>query len=396
MQDLISRIQQTLQQENLDGWLMFDFRGRNEIANHILRRRQDQMGTRRWFYFIPATGEPVRICHRIESHALDDYPGRLVIYLSWQELHQALASALDGAERIAMEYSPQNQIPYISLADAGTVELIRSFGVEVVSSADLVQVFEAVWDEEQVELHFEAARRLMTIKDGAFNYVREALKHGRRVHEYEVQQWIWNEFERLGMIADHPPIVAVNERASDPHFAPTAENTREIRIGDVLLIDLWAKLNHPRGIYADSTWMAYAGETVPDKVQTIFQIVYEAQQRAFQLIKDRFEAGQAIFGWEADRAARAWITERGYGNYFIHRTGHSIGYEVHGNGCNLDDLETRDNRRLIPGTGFSIEPGIYLESFGVRSEIDVYLDPVKGPIITTAPWQTEVIALLGD
>lgn len=396
MDHRINEIQKALKEAGLDGWLLFDFRGRNEIANHILRRDETKIGTRRWFYYIPAEGEPTRICHRIESHALDGYPGALKIYLSWQELHTALKETLAGSRKVAMEYSPNNMVPYVSLADGGTIELIRSFGIEVVSSADLVQQFEAVWDQEQVKMHFEAARRLMEIKDGAFQYVGEAIRAGRRVHEYEVQQWIWEQFARHGMIADHPPIVAVNERASDPHFAPTAEDTRDIRVGDVLLIDLWAKLDRPRAIYADATWMAYVGERVPEEVEEIFQIVYQAQQKAYQLIKERFEAGREIYGWEADRAAREWITSKGYGAYFIHRTGHSIGYEVHGNGCNLDDLETRDNRRLIPGTGFSIEPGIYLEKFGVRSEIDVYFDPEKGPIITTAPWQTKVIPLLGS
>lgn len=394
MESRIGSIQEALRKEKVDGWLLADFRGRNEIANHILCRDSSRIGTRRWFYFIPAHGEPVRICHRIEPNALDEYPGRLELYLSWQELHDTLRKALQNSQRIIMEYSPNNHIPYVSLVDGGTLELVRSFGIKIDSSANLVQQFEAVWDEEQVKLHKKAARLLLEIKDEAFRLVREALRNHRSIHEFEVQQYIWNEFTRRGMTADHPPIVAVNERASNPHFAPTAEDTRFIQPGDVLLIDLWAKMEDPRAVYADTTWMAYAGDQVPSDVEHVFTIVYNAQQAAYDLIKERFAKGEVIEGWEADRASRQVIERAGFGAWFIHRTGHSIGYEVHGNGCNLDDLETRDSRPLIKGTGFSIEPGIYLDKFGIRSEIDVYIDPNHGPEITTNPWQTAVIPLL--
>lgn len=390
----VASIQAALRAAGLDGWLLADFRGRNVLAIRVLRRETEQMGTRRWFYWIPAQGEPVRICHAIEPRCLDGYPGTLRLYAGWRQLHEALRAALQGARRVAMEYSPNNDIPYVSLVDAGTVELIRGFGVEVVSSADLVQQFEAVWTDEQRAMHMEAARKLLRIKDRAFLYIRQALLRGRPITEYDVQQYIWRLYRQEGLVADHPPIVAVNQNASNPHYAPTKTEHAPIRMGDLILIDLWAKLNRPGAVYADTTWMAYAGKEVPPKYAEIFQIVYEAQSAAYDLIAQRFRAGQPVYGWEADEAARGVIRQKGYGDYFIHRTGHSIGQEVHGNGANLDNLETRDGRRLLPGTGFSIEPGIYLPEFGVRSEMDVYLDPEQGPVVTTVPRQTAIIPLL--
>jgi Xaa-Pro dipeptidase len=390
----VASIQAALRAAELDGWLLADFRGRNVLALRVLRRETEQMGTRRWFYWIPAQGEPVRICHAIEPRCLDGYPGTLRLYAGWRQLHEALREALRGARRVAMEYSPNNDIPYVSLVDAGTVELVRSFGVEVVSSADLVQRFEAVWTDEQRAMHMEAARKLLRIKDRAFEYIRQALLRGRPITEYDVQQYIWRLYRQEGLVADHPPIVAVNQNASNPHYAPTKTEHAPIRMGDLILIDLWAKLNRPGAVYADTTWMAYAGKEVPPKYAEIFQIVYEAQSAAYDLIAQRFRAGQPVYGWEADEAARNVIRQKGYEAYFIHRTGHSIGQEVHGNGANLDNLETRDGRQLLPGTGFSIEPGIYLPEFGVRSEMNVYLDPEKGPVVTTAPRQTAILPLL--
>ncbi|MDW7985510.1 MAG: Xaa-Pro peptidase family protein, partial [Acidobacteriota bacterium] len=390
----VASIQTALQEAGLDGWLLADFRGRNVLANRVLQRVTEQQNTRRWFYWIPAQGEPVRICHAIEPRCLDGYPGALRLYAGWRQLHEVLQTALQGARRVAMEYSPNNDIPYVSLVDAGTVELVRGLGVEVVSSADLVQRFEAVWTDEQRAMHMEAARRLLRIKDRALLYIRQALLRHRPITEYDVQQYIWRMYRQEGLVADHPPIVAVNQNASNPHYTPTKTEHAPIRMGDLILIDLWAKLNRPGAIYADTTWMAYAGKEVPPKYAEIFQIVYEAQSAAYDLIAQRFQAGQPVYGWEADDAARGVIRQKGYEAYFIHRTGHSIGQEVHGNGANLDNLETRDRRQLLPGTGFSIEPGIYLPEFGVRSEMDVYLDPKAGPIITTAPRQTAIIPLL--
>jgi len=390
----VASIQAALRAAGLDGWLLADFRGRNVLANRVLRRETEQMGTRRWFYWIPAQGEPVRICHAIEPRCLDGYPGTLRLYAGWRQLHEALHEALQGARRVAMEYSPNNDIPYVSLVDVLRFELVRGLGVEVVSSADLVQRFEAVWTDEQRAMHVEAARRILRIKDRAFLYIRQALLRGRPITEYDVQQYIWRLYRQEGLVADHPPIVAVNQNASNPHYAPTKTEHAPIRMGDLILIDLWAKLNRPGAIYADTTWMAYAGKEVPLKYAEIFQIVYEAQSAAYDLIVQRFRAGQPVYGWEADDAARNVIRQKGYEAYFIHRTGHSIGQEVHGNGANLDNLETRDGRQLLPGTGFSIEPGIYLPEFGVRSEMDVYLDPQEGPVITTAPRQTAIIPLL--
>ncbi len=390
----VAAIQAALREAGLDGWLLADFRGRNVLASRVLRRETEQQDTRRWFYWVPAQGDPVRICHAIEPRCLDGYPGALRLYAGWRQLHEALREALRGARRVAMEYSPNNDIPYVSLVDAGTVELVRGFGVEVVSSADLVQRFEAVWTDEQRATHMEAARRLLRVKDRAFLYIRQALLRGRPITEYDVQQYIWRLYRREGLVADHPPIVAVGPNASNPHYAPTKTEHAPIRMGDLILIDLWAKLDRPGSIYADTTWMAYAGKEVPPKYAEIFQIVYEAQSAAYDLIAQRFREGRPVYGWEADDAARGVIRQKGYEAYFIHRTGHSIGQEVHGNGANLDNLETRDGRQLLPGTGFSIEPGIYLPEFGVRSEMDVYLDPEKGPVVTTAPRQTAIIPLL--
>lgn len=384
-------IQRSLAAEGLDGWLLYDFHGHNMIACNVLGLG-DKISTRRWYYFIPASGEPTRIVHAIESQNLDHLPGKKIIFRSWQELHSALDSTLKGVRRIAMEYSAENDIPYVALVDAGTIELVRETGVEVTSSGDLVQQFEAQWDPAQVKSHFEAAKRVNQVKDEGFKLVSESIRAGRVLTEYDVQQWMWHLFEKMNITADHPAIVAVNENASNPHYLPDKDSSKEIKKGDLLLIDIWGKLKEPDSIYGDITWMGYVGEKVPEKFSRIFNIVKGAQLAAFNLIAGNFKEGKTTYGWEADQAARSHITEQGYGDYFLHRTGHSIGREVHGNGAHLDNLETRDQRKLMPHTGFSIEPGIYLPEFGVRSEIDVYIGE-DGPVITS-PDQKEIIPLL--
>jgi len=392
---LIEDLQQALRAEELDGWLFYSFRGSDPIAESILRLDRTQIVTRRWAYFVPASGEPQKILHAIEPHSLDGLPGRERVYLSWQQLHAQLEESMDGARRVAMQYSPLNAIPYISRVDAGTVELVRSFGIEVVSSADLVQVFEAVWTAEQLDSHLYAARHLREIVDGAFGEVSRRISEGVGTDEFEIQEFIWSEFGDRGLISSDRPIVSVNANSADPHYAPDTDRKSPILKGDFLLLDIWAKQSAMGSVYADITWTGYVGTEVPDRHETIFQVVRDGRDAAIGLVKARYGTG-TIHGWEVDDAARNSITDAGYGEFFIHRTGHSIHEEDHGNGANIDNLETEDNRRLMAGTCFSIEPGVYLKGdFGVRSEVDVYLAD-DGPMVTGGPIQEHVIPILGQ
>jgi Xaa-Pro dipeptidase len=387
----IQEIQNALTVENLDGWLLYDFRGSNVIARRIVKLG-NQIATRRWFYFIPATGSPVRIVHAIESETLDHLPGKKVIFRSWQDLHQVLAESLSGKQTVAMEYSAENDIPYIAMVDSGTVELVRKIGVHVVSSGDLVQLFEARWSPAQTKSHFDAVQIVDEVKNEGFRLIAKTIREGKALTEYDVQQYMWKLFEKKNLIADHPAIVAVNANASNPHYSPERNHSALIRGGDLVLIDIWGKLNKPESIYGDITWMGFVGKEPPAKQQQVFDIVKAAQQAAFCFILENHKQGKTTYGWEADQVTRDYITERGYGDFFLHRTGHNIGQEVHGNGAHLDNLETRERRKLIPETGFSIEPGIYLPEFGIRSEIDVYIGK-DGPAITSRE-QTEILRLL--
>lgn len=371
----------------LDGWLFCDFRGSDPLAYRILGLDPGQISTRRWYYYIPKTGDPVGIVSSVEPHRLDSLPGKKRVFLSWQQLHAALAEILQGARRVAMQYSPGNAIPYVSRVDAGTVELVRQLGVEVVSSADLVQRFEAVWSLGQWQSHLRAAKGVRETVDAAFAYIRQYTP----VSEYAVQQFILKCFHDRGLVTNHPPIVAVNAHSADPHFEPTPDSG-VIRAGDFVLIDLWAK--EPDGVYADYTWTGFMGKDIPERYQKIFTIVREARDAAIAFVKERITREQAFHGYEVDAAARKVITDAGYGEYFVHRTGHSIGEEVHGNGANMDGLETRDERNVLPGTCFSIEPGIYLAGeFGVRSEVNVYVTE-REAVVTGTPVQTEVVRIL--
>jgi Xaa-Pro dipeptidase len=368
-------IQAALRKDGIDGWLLYDFRGSNPIARAVIGFDERQIATRRWFYLVPAEGEPVAILHVIEPHALRGAPGNSLLYRSWKELEALLREKLAGMKRVAMEYSPGAAIPYVGRVDAGTVEMVRATGVEVVSSADLVQAFESRWTPEQKALHDRAARDTMLAKDEAFALVRERLASGPPVKESEVQAFIQSRFDARGLFTDHPCIVAVNDHASDPHFetAPGAAD-REIKKGDLLLIDLWSKVkDDPRAVYYDATWMAYCGSQVPAKMREVWETVKGARDAAVAFVQDAVRARRTIHGYEVDDVSRGYIDERGYGAYFLHRTGHSIGYLVHGNGVNIDNLETRDQRTIVAGVCFSIEPGIYLPEFGVRSEIDMYV-----------------------
>ena len=386
--DRLHEIQHALQEETLDGWLFYDFRGSDPLAYRILGLDEAELSTRRWYYFIPAEGVPIGLVSSIEPYRLDRLPGPKRPFFTWQQHAERLAELLRNRRRIAMQYSPGNAIPYISRVDAGTIETIRQLGVEVVSSADLVQRFEAVWTPEQWQSHRRAATVVRQTVDAAFGYLRD----NAPVSEYQVQQFILDCFVQHGLTTYYPPVVAANAHSADPHYTPTAEQTALIRPGDFVLIDLWAK--EPDGVYADITWTGFMGKVVPERYQEIFQLVREARDAALVFVKERVARGQSFFGHEVDAASRSVITNAGYGDQFFHRTGHSIGTEVHGNGANMDGVETRDTRRVLPHTCFSVEPGIYLAGdFGVRSEVDVYITENEA-IVTGDPVQTEVIPIL--
>jgi Xaa-Pro aminopeptidase len=391
----IKEIQAELAALGLDAWLLYDFRGINPIAQNVANLSGKNI-TRRWFCLIPADGEPRWLVHRIETSNFVGVPGRTTLYAGWEELNEEMRALLADIKTIAMEYSPDAAIPYVSRVDAGTLEWIRSFGVEVQTSAELAQRMEARLSDAQAAGHQAAAHLVLQAKDYAFTWIGSQLSDGKTITEYDVQQEILGQFDAMDLVTDHPPIVAVNAKSSDPHYAPTAADTQAIKVGDFILIDLWAKQKDPDAVFADTTWVAYAGHTVPAKYVEIFDIVREARDRAVRFIRERWDIGEPVHGYAVDDCVREYITEKGYGQFFIHRTGHNIGTVIHGNGVNLDNLETRDVRTLIPGVCFSIEPGIYLSDFGVRTEIDVFLagpgrDGVK---VTTAPVQNRVLPLL--
>jgi Xaa-Pro dipeptidase len=393
MDEPIAAIQTALQEVGVDAWLFADFRGSDPLAYRILKLSHVAMLSRRWYYCLPAAGEPRKLVHRIESHSLDPLPGRIWQYASWPELHAQLKAVLADARRVAMQYSPQNAIPYISRVDAGTIDLVRSFGVDVVSSGDLVQRFEAVWGPEQWEAHRYAARRLRMVVDEAFDYIRDAVSAHGAVSEHAVQQFILGQFAAYGMRTDKPPIVAVNAHSANPHFQPTPDSG-VMQPGDFVLLDIWAKRQAPHSVYADITWTGYIDDTVPETYRQIFRIVQHARDAAITFVQDAVHAGQRICGWEVDEVAREAIARAGYGEYFIHRTGHSIGEEVHGNGANMDNYESRDERHILPHTCFSIEPGIYLPGqFGVRSEVNMYVGD-RAASVTGQPIQLGVIPIL--
>ena len=391
----ITEIQRQLTALELDAWLLYDFRGINPIAQNVAGLAEAHI-TRRWFCLIPARSEPRWLVHKIETSNFVDVQGNIELYAGWEELSTQMRVLLTDVKTVAMEYSPNAEIPYISRVDAGTLEWIRAFGIEVQTSAELAQRMEARLNDAQAAGHQTSARLVMQAKNRAFAWIGSQLRDGKAITEYDVQQQILGHFETMGLVTDHPPIVAVNAKSSDPHYAPSATDTQEIKAGDFILIDLWAKQKDPDAVFADTTWVAYAGKTVPTQYVEIFDIVKAARDRAVQFIRERWALDAPIHGYEVDDCVRGYITEKGYGEYFIHRTGHNIGTVIHGNGVNLDNLETRDARALISGICFSIEPGIYLSDFGVRTEIDVYLagpgrDGVK---VTTAPVQNQVLPLL--
>jgi Xaa-Pro aminopeptidase len=390
----LSKIQSILQHLNIDGWLLYDFRSSNLLARRVVGFADDQMGSRRWFYFVPATGEPKKLVHRIESGALDHLPGDKTIYLKWQELEAGVADLVRGAKRVAMEYSPRNANPYVSRVDAGTIELVRSCAVEIVSSGNLVQQFEATWDDDQIAMHFEAARHTDSAYAVGWQFIAEKIRRGGGVKETEVQARIMRHFQENGLTTYHPPIVAANAHSGDPHFDTSPESDTSIGKDDFVLIDLWAKLDRPRSVYSDLTRVGFVGDRVPEKYEQIFQIVAAARDAAIAAVQDALAAQRPIAGWQVDQAARTVIEKAGYGPQFIHRTGHSIGQEVHGNGANMDNLETREDRLILPRTCFSIEPGIYQREFGIRSEVNVLIDAAGKVHVTGGELQRRVVPIL--
>jgi Xaa-Pro aminopeptidase len=388
----IEPIQKELRSAGLDGWLFYDFHHRDPIAARVLDLRDGGMGTRRWFYLIPSRGAPRKLVHRIESGALDTLPGRKLLYASLDELNENLPRLLGRARKVAMQYSPRNAIPYVSLVDAGTVEMVRAVGCKVMSSADLVQKFEACWSAEQYRSHLQAGRIIDRVTRSAFAHSAASVRSGARLTEYDLQEWILEKFRAHRITTQEPPIVAVGPHTGDPHYEPRAARCAAIRAGDLLLLDVWGKLDRPGSVYYDITWVGYLGDKVPAKYTEIFGYVRDARDRAIAFVQQGLAAGRVLQGWQVDSVAREVIRKSGYGKYFLHRTGHSIGQEVHGNGANMDSLETRDSRTVLPRTCFSIEPGIYLRDFGVRSEVNVYVDQSQARV--TGPVQTGILPLL--
>jgi Xaa-Pro aminopeptidase len=393
----LAGIQAALAADGLDAWLLYDFHGLNPIAAEVtgLNRRGGHLATRRWYYLIPASGEPRGLVHAIERGALDHLPGAISRYAGRDALESGLRQLLTGTRRVAMEYSPKCAIPYLARVDAGTVELIRQFGVEVVSSGDLVQRFAAVWDEDAVDTHKRASEKLYRIKDLAFAAVSERMASGTPTTEYDIQQLMTGWFRDEGLLSDSPPIVAAAANAGNPHYMPTKADHRVIRPGEIVLLDLWGKLEREGAVFADISWVGYTGTRPPERYAQAFATVAAARDAAVSLVQRAASGGpgrEALRGWQVDRAASTVLRGAGYGDHVLHRTGHSLGESVHGNGVNMDDYETHDDRRLLPGTGFTIEPGLYFDDFGIRSEINMLVR--EHDAVVTGPLQAEIVALV--
>jgi Xaa-Pro aminopeptidase len=387
----IEAVQQALRDEGFDAWLLYDFHGSNPIATRVAGLdRSGKLATRRWYYLIPAEGAPRGLVHAIERHNLDELPGDKRPYSGRQQLDAGLRDLLAGLKRVAMEYSPGNNIPYLSRVDAGTVESVRQSGIEVVSSGDLVQRFEAIWSDAVYQTHVSASDRLYEVKDRAFELIRERMRGGAQLNEYEVQQRMIGWFAELGLKRDEPNVSA-QENAGNPHYMPTEQGSRAIRPNELVLLDLWSKLPSPGAVFADITWVGYTGAQVPEEYAQAFAAVRDGRDAAIELVRGSTAAGKDLRGWQVDRACRDVIERAGYGPLFFHRTGHSLGEEVHGNGVHMDDYETKDDRRLIPGTGFTIEPGVYTDRFGVRTEINMFVGERDARV--TGPLQKEIMKI---
>ncbi len=386
----LAAIQSALRERNIDAWLFYDHHHRDPIAYRVLGLPASLMVTRRWFYLIPAQGEPVKLVHKIEAGHLDSLPGSKRQYSGWQELFDQLKAMLAPYRDIAMQYSPNNIVFTISLVDGGTIELLRGLGKNIVSSADLVAQFEATWSEEQIKTHFAARDSIDAITAAAFKEIGRRVRNGVTT-EYEIQQWFMESFQRENLMTDDPPIVAVNGNAGNPHYEPSAERPVSIRSGDFILLDVWGKKNTPDAVYYDITWVGFVGKAPSGRMHQVFEVVRDARDAGVKTVIDAIAAGRRIAGWEVDRATRNHINEKGFGEYFIHRTGHSIGTDVHSNGANMDDLEIHDERQILPNSCFSIEPGIYLPEFGVRSEVNVLVRPKSAEV--TGNIQREIVII---
>jgi Xaa-Pro dipeptidase len=388
----VSAVQAALGAERLDGWLLYDFHGSNPIAVRLAGLAgRGKMTTRRWYYYIPAVGAPRGLVHAIEAHNLDALPGEKLVYAGRAELDDRLDTLLDGARRVAMEYSPGGAIPYLGRVDAGTVEAIRQRGVEVVSSGDLVQRFEASWDAAAQASHRAASERLYRIKDRAFDLIAARVRAGMAATEYEIQQAMAGYFADEGLVSDSAPVVAVDAHAGDPHYLPDADGSATIGRDQLVLLDLWGKLPVLGSVYADITWVAYTGPAVPELQRRAFAATVRARDAAVALVQRAAANGGDLRGWQVDRAARTELEASGLDGHILHRTGHSLGEEVHGNGAHLDDYETHDDRRLLPVSGFTIEPGLYFDTFGVRTEINVVYG--TGEATVTGPAQGDIVTL---
>jgi len=387
----VQAVQKDLKAAKLDGWLFYDFRGRDPIAHRVLQL-PPSMRTRRWFYFVPVKGTPRKLVHKIESESLAALPGETLYYAAQNELQENLGRLVGDAQSIAMQYSPRNAIPYVSMVDAGTVELVRSVGPKIFSSADMVQKYEACWTAEQLESHLVAGEAVDRIVREAFQLAAKGARDGKPLTEYVLKQWILKEFDSAGLTTEEGPDVALGPNASDPHYGPVDGKSAPIREGELLLLDVWAKKKAPGSVYYDVTWTGFLGAKVPEEHAKVFAVVREARDKAIELIRSSMTKGKPLQGWQVDNAARSVINDAGYGKYFFHRTGHSIGESVHGNGVNMDGLETRDTRHLIPRTCTSIEPGIYLREFGIRSEVNVYIGEREARV--TGAVQQEILPLL--
>lgn len=390
----VADVQKALVADGVDGWLLYDFRGINPIAADVtgVLRQGGHLATRRWYYLIPAGGEPRKLVHAIEKNSLAHLPGTTERYAGRDQLEAGLRRLLGGVKRVAMEYSPGCAIPYVSRVDGGTIELVRQAGAEVVSSGDLIQRFSAVWNEDVIATHRVASDKLYWVKDKAFEAVAQRLRDGVSTTEHDIQQLMVGWFRESGLISDSDPNVSAAENAGNPHYLPTALSHRPIRAEEIVLLDLWGKLDRPGAVFADITWMGFTGKTVPGRYADAFATICRARDAAIGLVQQAARSGRELHGWEVDRAASCVIRDAGYGDRILHRTGHSLGETVHGNGVNMDDYETHDDRRLLPGTGFTIEPGVYFEDFGVRTEINMIV--AARDAVVTGPVQMAIVSLV--
>jgi Xaa-Pro aminopeptidase len=387
----LSAIQTALREQKLDAWLFYDHHGRDPIAYRILGLDASAHVTRRWYYLIPAEGEPQKLVHRIEAGRLDTLPGDKHLYSSWQEHEGVLAAMLAPYTRIAMQYSPRNAIMYVSLVDAGTVELLRGMGKTIVSSADLVSHFEAVLSEAQIASHYEAQRAIDAILPEGFRELRRRLDAGERTTEYDMVAWLSEAMRREDLVWANGPNVSVNENSADSHYEPTPEHSRTIEDGGFLLIDIWARKDRAATCFYDITWTGVLGREPTSREEAVFTSVRAARDAAIETVEQAFTSGEAIAGWQADDAARRVIEQAGLGEYFTHRTGHSIAAELHGTGAHLDNLETHDERLILPNTCFSVEPGVYLPEFGIRSEVNMITSP--GRAVVTVRVQEQLVRI---